>query len=225
MELKAAIKVPAKKTITKPIPNIEKNNLWGSLSSRVHLKHKKGFEFNILTSCSNRDCAHHQKALKEDYEVTLGHYMNRQGGVTSVAHIQEILLGDEFPCLGCNQGTRTDEALQVSADNWVLSFDCSSLTDENQKKAKVDILSGLLPETITTEKPPGSSMAEHYGLATVHLNDREQGHFVSMHWVPSEKEFVFYDGLAPEPRIRKLHQTDILKQDRSIASFEYYKIK
>ena len=225
MELKAAIKVPAKKTITKPIPNIEKNNLWGSLSSRVHLKHKKGFEFNILTSCSNRDCAHHQKALKEDYEVTLGHYMNRQGGVTSVAHIQEILLGDEFPCLGCNQGTRTDEALQVSADNWVLSFDCSSLTDENQKKAKVDILSGLLPETITTEKPPGSSTAEHYGLATVHLNDREQGHFVSMHWVPSEKEFVFYDGLAPEPRIRKLHQTDILKQDRSIASFEYYKIK
>ena len=224
MEIKEYKQVPSPKQIAKPIPDLREEDLWGSICSRVHLKHRRGYDFSVKSSCSNPVCAHHQEREMIDYQVHLGHYMNREGGIQSIGDISQILTGDSHVCEGCKTGKWTDKKVEIAQGHWALSFDCASLKQENQSKAKQDILDKRLPDTITLRTRGKRSRKVCYGLATINLND-EGSHFISAHWIPSEREFVYYDGMGPGDKIRKLQRSDFFKPNRQLASVEYYKLK
>ncbi len=230
MVLKKKKDAPTEIVIAKPIPNLRKNNLWGTHDSRVITKHKKGYEFEMTSSCQNPACSNNAPKTNTEADLQVGHLMCTRRDPTTrdintLSEMKDFVNGGtaRVPCglRGCKEPVVMSD-FRVKEDNWAIAFDCTELPNDKLHQAKKDILNKEIPKTIQVKTTTGEERT--YSLATITLNEPEY-HFTAIHYVPSEDEFVFYDGIDKVARIRKLHQTDLLKEGRLLNTIEYYRMK
>ena len=215
--------VPQERWLNLPIPELLPNlDVFGEAFERVNSKHKAGFEVGLLNRCSNPACGKHLTTLYEYNQIGLGHYLNAPHDFNGIEDLEKMTTKNlQHHCIACElQGMITQEDFIIQDTHWALSFDSTSLMEHLRKQAKIDILNGKLPDTITIKNTSGEPHV--YGLASVTL--QEQNHFVSALYLPSRGEFVFYDGI-PATRIRKLHSSDIMDEGRTLYSVDYFRLK
>ena len=215
--------VPQERWLNLPIPELLPNlDVFGEAFERVNSKHKAGFEVGLLNRCSNPACGKHLTTLYEYNQIGLGHYLNAPHDFNGIEDLEKMTTKNlTHSCVACQlQGVITQEDFVIQDTHWALSFDATSMMEHLRKQAKIDILNGKLPDTITIKNTSGESHV--YGLASVTL--QEQNHFVSALYLPSRGEFVFYDGI-PATRIRKLHSSDIMDEGRTLYSLDYFRLK
>lgn len=205
--------------IPTPIPNLEIDNMWGSLEHRVNAKHLNGFQFKLIVQCDNDKC----NLSKEIVETK---YYYEMIGVQDVAKIESIVTkGEERICRKCDDGIiRTSPAL-VGKNTWGFSIHLSGLVPTEQKyeagkmwQTKADIFNGRIPQKLTF------SEGTEFGLAAVVFAHTEK-HFTSAIWIPSAGEYVWYDGKDQLKKIRKIHfPTDVADPAKTIKSVEYLRL-
>lgn len=203
--------------LQKPITQLLKNNLWGEAFTRVNDKHLKGFQVERISSCSNMYCPKGGETRKSISPIVVGTYIN-DDHARGVEDLQAITEEMHLPCDGCSD-METQNCLVAPKDHWALSFDLSSVSFDKRDKVKADIANGKLPDTISLKNSDGGQNV--YGLASVTLQDKN--HFVSLQYIPSRGEFVFYDGME-KTRIRKMHPSDIMDAERKVYSVDYFRL-
>ena len=215
------VPVPQEMVMKKPITALEKDcNLWGETFTRVNDKHLTGFEVIKINSCSNPDCSEHNESTHSITPIELGPYINPDNNITGIKDLQEITSALEQPCQECNLGLSSQKDFVVTEENWALSFNATSISEEKRHEVKRDILNGKLPDTLTIKNMDGREQV--YGLASLSLQDGN--HFVSAHYIPNRGEFVYYDGMT-RPQIRKMHPSDLMDPERKLNSIEYFRLK
>jgi len=208
------------KSVALPIDKLPpKFNLWGEVYTRVHDKHKAGFQVTKFYQCSNPTCSNHNETTDTMAFVQTGPYLNYDNDLNGVEDLQQMIRPFEQLCRECNQGMSTQKDFVATKDTWALSFDFASVNVDRRDRVKIDILNGKLPDTITINNDIGEPQI--YGLAMMTMQDG--GHFVSAHYIPSRGEFVFYDGMK-DPRIRKFHPSDLMDENRKLTCVDYFRL-
>lgn len=211
---KARVASPVVETITKPIPQLREDDMWGSADERVNAKHYEGFKIGIKSQCNNLQCHLNHESINYDK-----HYdMLELRDVTKIGDV--ITKGQEYPCPACKYGSFKESSFILDEKNWALSIHINNLAVGSPEliQAKKDIHNLKIPRTITM--PDG----KQYGLAAVNFSEAEY-HFTSAIWIPSAGEFVWYDGMDKTKKIRKCNfQTDFMKPSRYIDSVEYLRL-